>query len=57
MEETAAYAIIAELDSANVSLLMGLTEISTGLVSPSQTQDKWAGVTTPERSGWRGVAA
>jgi hypothetical protein len=34
MEETAAYAIIAELDSANVSLFMGLTEISTGLVSP-----------------------
>mmetsp|Transcript_19401 Transcript_19401/g.58556 ORF Transcript_19401/g.58556 Transcript_19401/m.58556 type:complete len:437 (-) Transcript_19401:431-1741(-) len=31
MEETAAYAIIAELDAQNVSLFMGLTEISTGL--------------------------
>ena len=35
MEETAAYAIIAELDAQNVSLFMGLTEISTGLVHGS----------------------
>jgi len=32
MEETAAYAIIADMDAENVSFFMGLTEISTGLV-------------------------
>lgn len=31
MEETAAYAIIADLDSENVSFYLGITEISTGL--------------------------
>jgi len=31
MEETAAYALIADMDTDNVSFFMGLTEISTGL--------------------------
>lgn len=31
MEETAAYAIIAEIDSGNVSFSLGICEISTGL--------------------------
>jgi MFS family permease len=31
LEETAAYAIIADIDSENVSFFLGITEISTGL--------------------------